>query len=251
MRLLLLTIALVITLPAAAQQDAQPDARTILQRADELQRGDSQQGVYTMEIIRPDWQRSTRFEFWSEGADLAFIRVVDPAKDRGVAFLKRGREMWNYIPRVNRTIKIPPSMMLQSWMGSDFTNDDLVRESSIVDDYDARLLSVDSLEAGVAYRLELIPHDDAPVAWDRIEEWIRVEDYVPLRAEYYNERGEHVRTMLFEDIRRADDRVLPMRMTLLEVSRPGRSTVLQLDEVLFNRTIPARVFSEQNMRRGN
>jgi outer membrane lipoprotein-sorting protein len=247
MRLLLL---LLLSSAGAGGAFAQADARAILERADELLRGDTQQGSYTMTIVRPDWERSTKFAFWSEGSDLAFIRIVEPVKDRGVAFLKRGREMWNFVPRVNRTIKIPPSMMLQSWMGSDFTNDDLVRESSIVDDYDSRLLGIDTLDSGAAYRLELIPKPSAPVAWSRIEEWIRVDDYVPLRAIYFNERDEHIRTMLFEDIRMADDRVLPMRMTIIEETREGRRTILQLEDVQFNRSIPGSVFSEQNLRRG-
>jgi outer membrane lipoprotein-sorting protein len=245
--LALLTV-LAISRPAAAQEAS---ARSIMERADALMRGDTQQGSYEMTIVRPDWQRTTRLEFWSEGTDKSFMRIESPAKDRGVTFLKIGREMWNYIPRVNRVIKIPPSMMLQSWMGSDFTNDDLVKESSVVDDYTHRLLGVDTLDTRLTWRIELVPKEGTPVAWDRVVEWIDQEGYWPLRAEYFNERGERVRTMLFSDVRRVDGRRLPLRMELIEDKKPGNSTILQLEGVRFDRPISARVFTQQNLRRGS
>ena len=185
--------------PVSAQTADTLSATEIVKRADELLRGKTLQGKYRMTVIRPDWQRSSEFAFWSEATEKSSIRVLSPPKDRGVAFLKLGRQMWQYIPRINRVIKIPPSMMLESWMGSDFTNDDLVKESSIVEDYTHRLLGREKVGDDEAYVIELIPKPDAPVTWARVVEWIRVKDYIPLRAEYYNERGEHVRTLLFSD----------------------------------------------------
>ncbi len=228
---------------------AQLSVKEIVRRADELMRGKTQQGVYRMTIIRPDWQRSTEFAFWSEGTKKSFIRIQEPARDRGVAFLKIGREMWNYIPRINRVIKIPPSMMLQSWMGSDFTNDDLVKESSMVEDYTHTLLGREVLEGKNAYKIKFIPKPDAPVAWDHLVEWIRVSDYVPLRAEYFNERDEHIRTLVFSDIKKMSGRTLPARMELIEVKKTGHSTVLLLEEVTFDRPIDQAVFTKQFLRR--
>jgi outer membrane lipoprotein-sorting protein len=245
--LLCLSVLPLVARPAGGQ----PTAREIVSRADSLTRGDTQQGRYEMRIVRPDWERSTTFEFWSEGTEKAFIRVVEPARDRGVGFLKVGREMWNYIPRVNRVIKIPPSMMLQSWMGSDFTNDDLVKESSVVDDYEHTLIGSDTLRGAAAWHVELVPKEGTAVAWDRIQEWIRKEDYVPLKAVYFNERGEITRTMLFTEIRRMGGRLLPTRYDLIEETRPGRRTVLILEDVAFDRPVDERVFSQQNLRRGS
>lgn len=237
--------------PAAAQTSRDPSAREIIQRADRLQRGNSQQGVYRMTVVRPEWERSTRFEFWSEGTEKSFIRVLEPARDRGVTFLKVGREMWNYVPRVNRVIKIPPSMMLQSWMGSDFTNDDLVKESSVIDDYEHRLVGRETMDGAEAWRIELVPKPSAAVAWARFEEWIRVADYAPLRAVYYNERGEHVRTLLFTDIRRSGTRPVPWRLELIEETKPGRKTVLQIESIVYDRPIDASIFSQQHLRSGS
>ncbi|MDX1429030.1 MAG: outer membrane lipoprotein-sorting protein [Rhodothermales bacterium] len=224
-------------------------AKEIIQRADELTRGRTAQGKYTMTIVRPDWQRSMTFDYWSEGTEKSFIRVLEPAKERGVSFLKVGREMWQYVPRINRVIKIPPSMMLQSWMGSDFTNDDLVHESSIVDDYEHRLLAHEEFEGHEAYQIELIPKPSAAVAWDRLVEWIRVDDFVPLRAEYFNERGERVRTMLFSNVREMGGREIPARMELIEEKKEGRRTILDLEDVRFDERIPGSVFTQQNLRR--
>ncbi len=247
------SISLLLVVPvlllAAQQSTAQPTAREIMKRADELTRGETAQGTYTMTVVRPDWERTMVFAYWSEGTEKSFIRVEEPVKDRGVSFLKVGREMWQYVPRINRVIKIPPSMMLQSWMGSDFTNDDLVKESSVVDDYEHTLLAQEELYGFDTYKIELVPKPETAVAWDKLIEWIRVDDYVPLRAEYYSERGELVRTMLFGDIKRFGDRVIPARYELVEEKKEGRRTILQLDDAVFDKTIPGSVFTQRNLRR--
>jgi len=202
-----------------------------------------------MTVVRPDWQREMVFEFWSEGTEKAFIEVLEPARHEGTSFLKVGREMWQFVPRINRVIKIPPSMMMQSWMGSDFTNDDLVKESSIVHDYNHALLRTDTLRGDSTWVLELTAKPDAPVTWSRILEWIRVGDFVPMRAEYYSERNERIRTLVFDDIREMGGRVIPLRMVLNEEKKPGNQTVLQIREVTFNKEIPSGTFTQQNLRR--
>ncbi len=234
---------------ACSQLNGQESALSIIKKSDELMRGKTMTGTYLMQVIRPDWQRNLEFRFWSEGTEKSFIQVLAPAKEKGVTFLKLGREMWNYIPRINRIIKIPPSMMLQSWMGSDFTNDDLVRESSVVQDYTHKLLGRDREAGFEAYRIELRPKPQAPVVWDKIIEWVRVSDYVPLRAEYFNERGERIRTVLFLDIAELGGRVMPATLELVEENKPGHKTLLTLKGVVFDQSMPAAVFSKQNLRR--
>ncbi|RMD93013.1 MAG: outer membrane lipoprotein-sorting protein, partial [Calditrichaeota bacterium] len=155
----------------------------------------------------------------------------------------------NYIPKINRVIKIPPSMMLQSWMGSDFSNDDLVKESNMVEDYTHKLLGREKLNGDETYKIELTPKPEAAVVWDKIIEWVRVRDYVPLRADYYNERGERIRSMIFKDIRKMGDRTLPTRMELVQDKKPGHKTVLILEKVVFNRPIPKSIFTLQYLRR--
>ncbi|MFQ5641200.1 MAG: outer membrane lipoprotein-sorting protein [bacterium] len=228
---------------------AQESALDIVKKSDELMRGITQVSTYTMTVIRPQWQRTMRFKFWSEGTEKAFILMLAPAKEKGLTFLKLKTEMWNYIPKINRDVKIPPSMMMQSWMGSDFTNDDLVKESSVVDDYTHTLLGKEQLLGGEVYVVELRPTPEAAVVWDKIIEWIRVDDYVPLKAEYYNERGELIRTMLFSEIKMMGGRTLPARFELIEEKKPGKKTVLIIEDVVFDKPIPKSVFTKQNLRR--
>lgn len=235
--------------PAWAQSAPEPSAEEIIRRSDDLTRGETQTGTYRMIVVRPDWERTMEFEYWSEGTEKAFIRVKEPVKERGVSFLKIKREMWQYVPRINRVIKIPPSMMLQSWMGSDFTNDDLVKESSVVEDYEHTLLGYETMDEGETYKIELIPKPEAPVAWDRMLFWVRVEDYVPLRAEFFNERGERVRTILYSDIREMGGRIIPVRFELIEEKKPGRKTIMVLDDLVFDKPISRSVFTQANLRR--
>ncbi len=244
----LMTTALLVLTTANSSQ-AQENAMKIIQKSDELMRGKTLAGKYTMTIIRPDWQRSMAFQFWSEGTEKSFIQMLAPARDKNVTFLKIKREMWNYIPKINRVIKIPPSMMLQSWMGSDFTNDDLVKESSIIEDYDHKLLRKEQYEGAATYVVELKPKPDAAVVWDKVVEWIRVTDYIPLKAEYYNERGERIRTMVFSDITTFGKRVIPARFEMLEDKKPGRKTVMLLEDAVFDAPIKKSVFTKQNLRK--
>ncbi len=228
---------------------AQEDALAIVRAMERLMRGTTMTGSYSLVIIRPDWERIITFDTWAEGTERSFIRITEPPKERGVSFLKVGREMWQYIPRISRVIKIPPSMMMQSWMGSGFTNDDLVRESSLVTDYEHTL--VDTLDMGDAeiYHLSLATRPEAPVAWARIALWVRTKDYVPLRAEYFNERGDRVRTLTYGDIRTIGGRTIPGRFELVEDRWPDRKTILLIREARFDVSIGSDVFTQANLRR--
>lgn len=234
---------------AQAQTTSSETVEEILRKSDSLMRGDTQTGIYSLIIVRPDWQRTIEFEFWSVGTDRAFIRIMEPVKERGVTFLKIKREMWQYVPRINRVIKIPPSMMLQSWMGSGFTNDDLVRESSLIDDYTHKLLGEVETSEGLAYHIELTPKPEAPIAWARLLYWVRKADYVPLRAEFFNERGSRVRTIAHSDIRNEGGRTIPTRLELVEDRWPDRKTIMILNDLMFDQAISPSVFTQSNLRR--
>ncbi|MCG8588525.1 MAG: outer membrane lipoprotein-sorting protein, partial [Proteobacteria bacterium] len=184
----------------------------------------------------------------------SFIRILAPSKDRGSGFLKLHPNLWMYVPRVERTVRIPPSMMLQSWMGSDFTNDDLVRDSSEIDDYDHTLLGVDPAPevapATPAYVVEYRPHEDAPVVWGRIVTWIEAARKVPLRQEFFDEGGEKLRVLDFEDIRTVDGRHFPHRWTLVPLDKEGHRTVIEVEHIQFDADFGDDVFTTRNLRRG-
>ncbi len=231
------------------QSVAQDTALDIIRKSEDLVRGTTFTGSYKLTIIRSDWQRVLEMDTWVEGSDYAFIRITSPAKERGVAFLKLQREMWQYVPRINRVIKIPPSMMMQSWMGSSFTNDDLVRESSLVKDYDHTLLGEEELDLGPAWKIDMATKPEAPIAWDRVLYWVRKEDFVPLRAEFYNERGERVRTMTYSEIEELNGHIVPSRLELVEDRWPDRKTILDITAATFNERIDPSVFTQHNLRR--
>jgi outer membrane lipoprotein-sorting protein len=165
-------------------------AEKIVKNAYDLMQGESNYAELKMIIHRPKWNRSISMKSWAKGNDYSLIYITAPAKEQGQVFLKRESEMWNWLPSINRMIKIPPSMMMQSWMGSDLTNDDLINESSVVNDYDHKNLGIEKVSGYECYKIELIPHEQAPVVWGKIISWISTDDFFTLKNEYYDEGGE-------------------------------------------------------------
>lgn len=238
-----------IALACIGPSRAQDSALEIIRRSEALMRGESAEGSYRLTIVRPGWQRVLEFDSWVNGTEQAFILIKAPAKERGVTFLKIGREMWQYVPRINRTVKLPPSMMMQSWMGSGFTNDDLVRSSSLAEDYQHTLLGMVETDEGEVWQIELKTRPEAPVAWDRMLMWIRRGDDLPVKAEFFNERDELVRTMTYSDFREVGGRTLPTRMELTEERFTDRKTILEIVHVIFDGSIDPGVFTQRNLRR--
>jgi len=225
------------------------DAEEIIRRADEKFRGESSRGKMTMIINRPTWSREISMKSWTLGNDYSMIYITAPAKEKGQVFLKRKTEMWNWVPNIERMIKIPPSMMMQSWMGSDFTNDDLVRNSSLVDDYEHNLLEEEILEGYNCYQIELIPKPDAPVVWGKIIMWVSKDEYYWLRAEYYDEDENLVNKEILSDIKQMDNRKMPSRLEMIPAEEEGHKTILIFEEIAFNVDLAESFFSQQNMKR--
>lgn len=251
--LIRLTIpALVLAGPAprAAAEPSEPlTARDIVRRSDDLTRRTESFAVFTMFIERPDWSRTLRLEGSTQGASNAFMRVLEPRKEKDVTFLKRGREAWQFVPSVDRTIKIPPSMMLQSWMGSDLTNDDIVRADSLVIDYDHRI-SAEPVEEEVAYWIiDGIPKPEAPVVWGRVEFKIRKQDFVADRVNYFDEDGMLVKYYQTYDIKTIEGMDLATRFTMFDLANPGHSTTLTYDEITFSPDFKPGTFSVRNLKR--
>ncbi len=226
-----------------------PDAAEIARRSDRALKGKTQQGKCSMTVRRPEWERTLEMDYWSVNPDKTFILITAPAKERGTATLRIGTNMWIYLPRVERTIKIPPSLMLQPWMGSDFTNDDLVRESSLVNDYTHEITG-EVVEGGdPCWTLVATPKPEAPVVWGKLVLAIRKSDALPRREEFYDEHGTLKKVMTFDDFRPAGGRPYPMRWRMKPVRKPGRETVLVYRKVVFDRPIPNRIFTLQNLKR--
>ncbi len=228
---------------------AQETAIEIIQIADDRARGvESSQGVMKMTIVRPTWQREITMKSWSMGSGYSLTLITSPARDKGTAFLKREGEIWNWQPSIDRSIKLPPSMMMQSWMGSDFTNDDLVRESSIVVDYEHKLIGEEEVEGLMCHVIELIPKPEAPVVWGKVVARIDKKDYLQLKTEFFDEDGFLVNTMLGKNIVELGGRLLPSRMEMIPAEEEGKMTIIEQQELLFDQPIKESFFSIQNMK---
>ena len=223
---------------------ADDDAAALLKKMDELFRSKSSVATMKMQIVTPNWQRTLEMQSWTRGMDDTFIRVLSPRKDRGVATLKIDKEMWNYFPKINKVIKVPPSMMMGSWMGSDFTNDDLVREVSLVEEY-----QVTKSEEGENYRLTLIPKENTVTVWGRIEIVVNQQNLLPVEQSYFNEKGEKVRTMLFTEIRDFNGKKMPAIMTMMPLNKTGHKTVIEYVEAEFDVELPSNVFTLRNLQK--
>ncbi|MBT4728777.1 MAG: outer membrane lipoprotein-sorting protein [Bacteroidetes bacterium] len=224
-------------------------ALEIIEKADAKHRGISSYGEMSMTIVRKNWTRTVEMKSWTKGSDQAMIYITSPVKEKGQVFLKRGKEMWNWMPSIDRMIKIPPSMMMQGWMGSDFTNDDLVEQSSSVKDYKHTLLGKSIVREVLCYKIELIPKEDAPVVWGKIIMWITVDGFDTWAAEYYDEDNELVNVEKAYDIKTMGDRTIPTRIEIIPVGKKGEKTILQIIDMKFNEKLEDDFFSQQNMKR--
>ncbi len=233
----------------AAQQAAETP-REIIDHVDRLLRGKSSRGEFRMAIRTAHWSRALEGRVWSLGTKYSLIQITAPQKEAGTATLRVGDEVWNYLPRVDRTIKIPPSMMMGSWMGSDFTNDDLVKESRLVDDYDIALGYEGPRDGVDVWELVLTPKPEAAVVWGKIVERVRKKDLMPVWARYYDEDGSLVRTMTFSDYRTFSGRLVPATLTVVPTDKPENRTVVTYDSLAFDVGLSPTFFSLRNLERG-
>ncbi|EMR9627198.1 outer membrane lipoprotein-sorting protein [Vibrio parahaemolyticus] len=220
----------------------------IVQKSDQAMRGKSSYSEATMEIVRPDWTRSMTMKSWTKGTELSLVLVTAPAKDKGSASLKRYREMWNWVPSIERIIKIAPSMLSQSWMGSDFTNDDLINQSSIVVDYQHALLGNDSFEGDKVWVIEATAKPDAPVVWNKVTLWISQSTYLQRKVEFYDEFDERVNVLTTYDVKELGGRKIATRMEMKPVDKPGNKTIFTTHQAQFDFDINDDFFSQQQMK---
>lgn len=233
--------------PSSAGAQELPDVKKVLDYVDDLYRSQSSHSVMRMTVVRKRGTRSLDLEAWSRGDDEALIVIRAPAREAGAATLRTKEGLWNYAPRADRLIRIPSGLLSESWMGSHFTNDDLMRETSYLDDYDATLAYTE--EGGKRYlQATLIPKPDAPVVYSRLVFLIDPDNWVPLRADYYDE-DKVIRTMTFEDVKTVGGKPVPMRMVLQPVDEPEERTVVEYLELQFDIPVDASMFTRQGLRR--
>lgn len=224
-------------------------AMQIVKKAEEKVRGKTNHSVLEMQIIRPTWNRTISMKSWSNGLDYSMTFITAPAKDKGQVFMKRETEMWNWMPSIGRMIKIPASMMSQGWMGSDYTNDDILKESSIVRDYNHSIDKEETIDGFTCYKIQMIPKEEAAVIWAKVYKWITKDEFIQIKSEYYDEDDDLVKSDFGYDFKKMDGRLIPSRIEIVPADGEGKKTVILLKEVQFDIELPTTYFSQQNMKR--
>ena len=249
-RIIFLWLVLFFVMPISSGQAQEPlNAKDILDRVDDLFRGSSSKGIMTMKIVTVHWTRTLKVEWWSEGKDKSLMRILRPKKEKGTATLRVGNDIWNYLPKVNRIIKLPSSMMSASWMGSHFTNDDLVKESRMADDYTFALTFQGNRDGKEILEVTCLPKPQAAVVWGKVLVVVRPVDYLPLRILYYDEDMDLARTMTFTDIGPLGDRKLPRVMRMVPEDKPDEMTEMTYENMTFDLKLPEQTFSIRFLKR--
>jgi outer membrane lipoprotein-sorting protein len=228
---------------ACPSAEDKPDVDKLVQRTETLLSGTSSIAVMTMAIKTPSWSRKLKMKIWSKGQDYALIRVLEGGPhEAGMMTLKREKQLWNYLPQAGRVMKLPSGMLGDSWMGSDFTNDDLVKGSSITKDFDAKVDSTAEVDGKKTWHVTLVPKKDAVVVWGKIEMIIDRATCVPMDQKFFDEQGKSVRHMAFSDFKDIGWRHFPQKMTVTP-AEAGRETSITYESIEFDTDISDDTFS--------
>jgi outer membrane lipoprotein-sorting protein len=235
-------------LPPCPTAEEKPDVAALVKRVDQTLRGASSIGTVVMAIKTPAWARSLKMKIWAKGNDDALVRIIEGGpRETGMMTLKREKQLWNYLPQAGRILKLPSGMMSDSWMGSDFTNDDLVKGSSLVDDFDSTVVGTVQEGGHNAWKILLKPRPKAVVVWGSIEMTVDRNSCLPIAETFFDEEGKRARRMTYSDFRQIGWRTFPAKMTVQPLD-PGRETSITYDDMAFDVDIPENTFSLDRLR---
>lgn len=246
----LILFALILGLASLSSVTSQTSlsAKEIVKTADEKFKGKTSKGELVMTIIRPKWTRSYSIKSWTKGNDYALVLITAPVRDKGQTFLKRGTEMWNWLPNISRMVKLPPSVMSQGWMDSDYTNDDILKKSSLINDYSHEIVGNETIDGHDCYKIKLLAVEDSDATWGAMIMWISKKDFLQMKIEYYDEDEELVKTDLAYNVKLMDDRKIPTKMEIIPADEPDKKTIVEIKNMEFDREIPDSFFSQQKMK---
>lgn len=223
-------------------------AEEIVRRTDANMRGNTLQAEMIIKTIRPTWTREMGVKTWMKGTDYSMILITSPARDKGVAFLKRKKEVWNWVPTLERSIKLPPSMMSQSWMGTDFTNDDLVKESSMIEDYVHALVGDTTIRGMDCYKVQMVPKPEAAVVWGKLYLYVDKKNFVEVHVKFFDEDGELVNIMNSLEIKMMGGRMIPTRVEMIPMDKKNQKTEIIYSNLVFDKPIDDSFFTLQQLK---
>jgi len=229
-----------VTVPKSSEK-----ARQLIKDIEDMYRADSSIAELSMRIETPHYQRTMKMYSESLGTEKAFIRLLSPKKDRGISTLKVGKEMWNYFPKINKVIKVPPSMMMGSWMGSDFTNDDLVKETTLIEEYALSLDETDEL-----YKITLLPKAKTVTVWGKMEITVRKDNLHPVERVFYDDDGTKVRVMTYKKPKNFGNQTLPSVMEMVPLNKEGHRTLVIYETLELNaKDVQEETFSLRHLKK--
>jgi len=226
-------------------KDGKLDLEAVVKYFEDMYRADSSISEAKITITRPRYERTLQMKIWTLGEEKALIVIQAPPREKGTATLKVDKNLWNYLPRIKRTIRIPPSMMLASWMGTDFTNDDLVRESSYSEDYEYELVGPSQEPAGWLIRFTAKP--DVVGLWNRFDLVVSKDGRIPIEAKYYDRKDRLSRILRWSDVKEFDGKRIPARLTLVPLDKEGHKTEMIYLDIDFDANVPEATFSLSNL----
>ncbi len=246
--ILLIVLPMIVAL-LFIQAKSELTGSQIITKANELRYGETSVGEMTMKLVRPSWSRTLSMKMWTKGTDYSLVILTAPAKEKGQVFMKRKTEMWNWIPKISRMIKLPPSTMTQGWMGSDYTNDDMMNEGSLVNDFNHKILKMEKQGDYNCYVIESTPKNDDDVIWGKKISWISKDDFFNLRTESYDEDLYLVKTETASKVIQMGGKKLPSYIEIIPADEPGNKTIVEIKNIIFDEKIEDSFFSQQKMKR--
>ncbi len=224
-------------------------ANEIISKVEQTTRGNSSKGELSMTVIRPNYTRHMTIKSWTLGNDKAILLVTAPARDKGTAFLRDGKEVWNWQPTIDRVVKMPPSMLSQSWMGSDFSNDDLVKQTSLLIDYKHTILREEVLDSRKTWVIEMLPKQESAIVWGKVITWIDQEYFIQIKSEFYDEDSYLISTIKAENIKKISGRMLATRLEIIPEEEKGNKTIIEQSNIEFDLPLGEEFFTLRNMKR--
>jgi outer membrane lipoprotein-sorting protein len=237
-----------VVFPVDVEAAGKLSPRELVARSEKQVKGDSFKGQMKMTIVRNGSERTLEILSWLKGDDKSLVRILSPAKDRGSGTLRLKLELWQFLPKVERIVKIPASMMLQSWMGSDFSNDDLVKSTSLSRDYTHKLLGSETVNDQRSFKIECTPKTTAPIVWGKVIVWVRESDQSPVKQEYFSERGKLIKTFEGFEFKTFGKRTVPTRVVMTPGKTDGNKTVLVYSKAEFDSAISDSIFTQSHLR---
>lgn len=232
---------------AISMNTADLTAVQILKKAEQKLMSTTLIAEMDIQVIRPRWKKTMSLKTWSKGSDYALAYIVGPEKDKGTVYLKTKSNVYSYLPKIKKTIKLPSTLLSQNWMGTDMSTDDLVKLTNLTNDYTAKLAGSKKVSGRDCHVIVLTPKDEADVLWGKLELCIDKKDYIQMKTVFYDEDLEVVNTMVSSLVKNLGGKMMASKMVMTPANKAGHSTVVTYKTIKFNAPIAPSFFSRENM----